>query len=237
MRLVWVLIMIDESGQSSGFGIVTQTDTIKKVANAILDAGEGCQSGLVYVDPVGAAKAATAALSTDAEPVGFFELTPMNGFQQVSKRNVTEPGVIPLYASPPTPSVDAKALEDRICDMADMFIDADDRSGFRLNVQSALSAQVQDVAAQEVLFTEMKIEDLISNYSNEFFDRRCDEILHLITDYHREALAHYFYAFAKALLLPWPDYGDGRVFDIEFFRREHADGAAAAPAAKLEEKP
>ncbi|KQQ46474.1 hypothetical protein ASF69_04390 [Rhizobium sp. Leaf311] len=41
------------------------TDTIKKVANAILDAGEGCQSGLVYVDPVEAAKAAIAALSIE----------------------------------------------------------------------------------------------------------------------------------------------------------------------------
>lgn len=40
-------------------------DTIKKVANAILDAGEGCQSGLVYVDPVEAAKAAVAVLSAE----------------------------------------------------------------------------------------------------------------------------------------------------------------------------
>lgn len=40
-------------------------DTIKKIANAILDAGEGCQSGLVYVDPVEAAKAAIAVLSAE----------------------------------------------------------------------------------------------------------------------------------------------------------------------------
>lgn len=40
-------------------------DTIKKIANAILDAGEGCQSGLVYVDPVEAAKSAIAVLSAE----------------------------------------------------------------------------------------------------------------------------------------------------------------------------
>lgn len=62
--------MIYESGQSSGFGIVTQADTIKKVANAILDAGEGCQSGRVYVDPVEAAKAVIAALSSTGDTHG-----------------------------------------------------------------------------------------------------------------------------------------------------------------------
>ncbi|MBO0134616.1 DUF551 domain-containing protein [Agrobacterium burrii] len=51
-----------------------------------------------------------AALSA-AEPVGFFELTEEQGYQQVSKRNVTEPGVIPLYTAPPAPSVAVKALE------------------------------------------------------------------------------------------------------------------------------
>lgn len=120
-------------------------DTIKKVANAILDAGEGCQSGLVYVDPVEAAKAAIAALSTeersyragfndgweaangeppeaalstDAEPVAwrvydhddgrwFLFETEEEAKQVWPDNNIRQP----LFAAPPAPSVAVKALE------------------------------------------------------------------------------------------------------------------------------
>lgn len=108
-------------------------DTIKKIANAILDAGEGCQSGRVYVDPVEAAKAAIAALSTeersyragfndgweaangeppdhalstDAEPVAWASSRGNMNNLVSHKRNATFN--VPLYAAPPAPSVAVK---------------------------------------------------------------------------------------------------------------------------------
>lgn len=57
-------------------------------------------------------KALEAALSTDAEPVGWFN--PWNeyhGYQQVDDGCAGEPGTIPLYAAPTAPCVAVNALE------------------------------------------------------------------------------------------------------------------------------
>lgn len=234
---------------------------IKKVANAILDAGEGCQSGLVYVDPVEAAKAAIAVLETDAEPVAWYWEDSTGCFHiTLDRADVVElaksvgctprplfsaPGETSRFFAQPTPSVAVKALLDEVWNAAVeqaaaiandcVHLTPDPGAAIKAMLngraklypasEAALSAQVQDVAGWQSMDSAPKDGKhcLLAVKSDCFVYAVQGAFMmgewHNAADIKSEPLCWMPLTRIPQVFLPWTD---------EF--------AAAAPAAKMEEK-